>query len=138
MGPVSAASNQITGVIPAFSDITAGEPLATAANLNYFRANKLIESVQLSWETISEVTTAGFNLYRREVSGEFKKINDTLISTQVGGEALGAEYSYIDDDVEPGRRYEYKLEVIETSLQVASFALVTYWPYSVSLPFIQH
>jgi len=109
----------------------------TAVDLNYFRAHKASTGVELTWETASETTTAGFNLYRRELSGEFIKLNTEYIPTKNGGQPLGSTYTYLDTTAVPGVVYEYKLDVIENSLQVSTSVMVTYWPYSVMLPLLQ-
>lgn len=110
----------------------AGEP--TAVELNYFRASRTSEGVLLSWETVNEASLAGFNLYRREPGGEFIQVNSELITPQAGGQPLGSAYTFLDEDIPLNRRYEYRLEGIETSLQVGSFANTTFWPYSTLLP----
>jgi hypothetical protein len=108
----------------------------TAVTMNTFSAAKASAGVQLSWETVSEASTAGFNLYRREASGNFVLVNDTLIPPQVAGQPLGATYFYLDTSALPNRLYEYKLETIDTSMNVSSSTLFTYWPYAIMLPMV--
>ncbi len=112
--------------------------IPTAANLNYFKASKDPAGVLLSWETVSEAATAGFNLYRREPGGEFVQLNSSLIPPLAFGQPLGAAYTYLDLSAEAGKSYEYKLEVISNQLQVSAAVLTTYLPYSISLPIIRH
>jgi len=72
-----------------------------------------IPPVLLSWETASEVGSAGFNVYRAEASGDnFVQVNATLIPAE-GDEMVGAAYRFEDDDVQPGRRYAYRIEEVE-------------------------
>jgi hypothetical protein len=72
-----------------------------------------IPPVLLSWETASEVGTAGFNVYRAPYSSDdFVQVNGALIPAQ-GDELVGAAYRYEDDDVVPGRRYTYRIEEME-------------------------
>jgi hypothetical protein len=77
-----------------------------------------IPPVALSWETASEVGTAGFNIYRADVSGtdvqdgDFVQVNPALIPAE-GDEMVGAAYRFEDDDVTPGRRYAYRIEEVE-------------------------
>jgi len=72
-----------------------------------------IPPVALSWETASEVGTAGFNVYRADApDGDFTQVNDSVIPAE-GDELVGAAYHFEDDDVTPGRRYAYRIEEVE-------------------------
>lgn len=72
--------------------------------------------VALTWETASEVGTAGFNVYRVPVGttdpGGFMQVNDELIPAE-GDELTGAAYRFVDENVRPGRRYLYQIEEVE-------------------------
>jgi hypothetical protein len=69
--------------------------------------------VTLSWETASEVGTAGFNVYRAAApGGDFVQINAALIPAE-GDELVGAAYRFEDDDVALARRYDYRIEEVE-------------------------
>ena len=122
-------------VSPQISDVSVFFGITpTAVELNYFRAARTPGGVQLTWETVNEATLAGFNLYRREPGGEFVLVNAELIAPQMGGQPLGSVYTFLDEGIPLDRRYEYRLEGIETNLQVGSFADTTFWPYSTLLP----
>lgn len=72
-----------------------------------------VPPVALSWETASEVGSAGFNVYRAEASGDdFVQVNAALIPAE-GDEMVGAAYRFEDDAVTPGRRYAYRIEEVE-------------------------
>ena len=129
------ASDGFTTATSTTWPFTAGEP--TAVELNYFRASRNPGGVLLSWETVSEATLAGFNLYRCEPGGEFVQINAGLIAPQMGGQPLGSAYTWLDEGIPLDRRYEYRLEGIETNLQPGSFAHATFWPFALSLPAVQ-
>lgn len=69
--------------------------------------------VVVEWTTASELSTAGFNLYRSDlVDGTYIKINTELIPASPDP-LTGGKYSYIDDQVKAGAMYYYKLEDIE-------------------------
>ncbi len=66
-----------------------------------------------TWETVSEVDTAGFLLYRSDSpAGPFSPITETPIPAK-GDPLVGASYKYKDRDVIWGQRYFYQLEEVE-------------------------
>jgi len=73
--------------------------------------------VIVTWSTLSEKKTAGFNLWRSdEEKGEYTRINSCIIEAK-GGATLGAHYSYTDDTASytrTGVTWHYKLEDIDT------------------------
>jgi hypothetical protein len=76
-----------------------------------------IPAVVLSWETASEVGTAGFNVFRApawETAAEeqWTKVNAELIPAE-GDELSGANYVLEDEGLTPGRRYHYRIEEVE-------------------------
>lgn len=109
----------------------------TTTLVENFRAARDASGVVLSWQTLSEGSTAGFHLYRRERSGSFAKLNGELIPPQHPGQPLGAAYTYLDSTTVPGTAYEYRLDVVENSMQVSASLLAAYWPYWIGLPFVQ-
>ena len=71
--------------------------------------------VTVTWETASEVNTAGFLLYRGETGdGPFELIVDTPIAAR-GDPLVGPSYEYHDRQVSWGGRYFYQLEEVERS-----------------------
>ncbi len=69
--------------------------------------------IEVNWKTASEFDTAGFNVYRSErPDQDFIRINDALIHS-TADTTSGAEYSYIDQEVNRGTTYYYKLEDVE-------------------------
>lgn len=69
-----------------------------AVTLKNFSAAVVDEGVVISWETLSEVNTLGFNLYRSEtLDGEKVMVNPELIlSNLVPGSLGGALYEHLD------------------------------------------
>ena len=86
--------------------------LAAAIVISEFRTPA---SVTITWNTETELGTAGFHILRSESpDGVFEQITPTLISG-LGNEFSGAAYEYVDDKVDPGKDYFYKLQEIEVS-----------------------
>ena len=60
---------------------------------------------ELNWQTASEVDNLGFKVLRSaSAQGPFEIITETMIPTAAGG-----CYSWVDDTVQPGLTYYYKL-----------------------------
>ena len=71
------------------------------------------QGATITWETASEVDTAGFNLYRStSPDGPWEKINDQLIPPSEDP-VSGGKYQYVDESAEPGQTYYYQLEEVE-------------------------
>jgi hypothetical protein len=69
--------------------------------------------VVVTWETASEVETAGFHVFRRPAeNGSFSRITETPVPAE-GDPLVGASYRYEDQDVTWGQRYVYQLEEVE-------------------------
>lgn len=66
--------------------------------------------IEITWITETEFDTAGFNVWRSDSQqGEYLKVNDLLIPGAPDA-AAGAEYRYVDEGVERGKIYYYRLE----------------------------
>ncbi len=88
----------------------------TALDLLRFTATDHANGMLIAWETSSERDTWGFHLWR-SVDGQRSnavRITATPIVAR-GRKTSGATYSWLDTDVEPGKRYTYWLEEIENS-----------------------
>jgi hypothetical protein len=69
--------------------------------------------VVVTWETASEVDTAGFLLYRSDSpANPFTLLTETPVPAQ-GDPLVGDSYRYVDRDVTWGERYFYQLEEVE-------------------------
>jgi hypothetical protein len=86
----------------------------TAVDLIRFQAFPVGDGLQVEWETATEIDNAGFNLYRSDVAeGGYVQLNAGLIPSRVPGGAMGAIYTWLDGDVQPGMTYFYRLESVD-------------------------
>ncbi len=86
--------------------------LLLAAAVLYFQLGRPA-SIDVEWNTATELETAGFNLYRSQSPNNgFEQINDTLIPSE-GSATSGATYLFTDESVTPGETYYYLLEEVE-------------------------
>ena len=88
--------------------------IPTAVHLLRFEALADGVDVRVEWETATEVSTLGFNLYRSDgPAGEREMLNGALIPVQAPGSSDGGLYSWPDRMVEPGITYYYWLEEVD-------------------------
>ncbi len=82
-----------------------------------FTAEKTDLGVLIRWTTESEVNNAGFNLYRSKNSdASYEKINNQLIKGAINS-SVANDYEYLDNAIENGNNYFYKLEDVDLSGQ---------------------
>lgn len=82
--------------------------------------------IKIEWRTETEVDTAGFNVYRStSPDGQYVKINEQLIPGQ-GSATSGASYEYVDEQVEVGQTYYYRLEDIELDNSTERHEVIEY------------
>lgn len=80
----------------------------TAAYIWFFQPAQLT----ITWTTENELDTIGYNVYRSDsADGEFLQINDVLIPAHTDA-FLGGEHEFVDDGVQRGNTYFYKLETV--------------------------
>lgn len=96
-------------------DVTHVNP--TAATLVSFSGKDAGKGkVRLEWETGTELTVVGFNVFRAtKKDGVYTKLNKQLVDAQELGMVNGANYRYDDKKVKTGKSYWYKLEVVKGS-----------------------
>ncbi len=93
--------------------IPSGEPLAVA--LAAFTAEAQADGVLVSWETVSEMNNAGFNLYR-SASAAGPQTLLAHVPSQAPGSSGGFAYTWADRaDLTPGTTYYYTLEDVDLS-----------------------
>ena len=94
-------------------DQSPNEGTDTLIELAAFAATAQGQAVTLTWQTLSEIDNAGFNLYRRAAhESDWSLLTDALVPA-AGGPTFGADYSYLDESVLPGLTYYYMLEDVE-------------------------
>jgi len=89
--------------------IDLGNPTAATVSAPY--ATALANSIQVDWETYSELYITGFNLYRA-TSLDGPQTLVSSIQSKHTGKAQGDTYGYTDANVQPGVTYTYWLEVL--------------------------
>ncbi len=116
-------------------DIGADELVAvTAVELSSFEARGWDSSVELSWETASELDNLGFHVYRAlSERGPYERITRFAIPG-LGSSPAGARYGYTDRDVANGTTYFYQLEDIETTGKTERHGPVSATPVSGASP----
>ena len=87
-----------------------------AVTLASFEAQGQTSSILLTWETVSEIDNAGFNLYRSDSSAGPGELQ-TFVPSAAPGSSQGAAYEWTDLDVLPGVTYFYWLEAIDLNGQ---------------------
>jgi hypothetical protein len=113
-----------------YSPFAAADEDPTAAVIVDFAAVPRWDGVRLTWETGSELTLVGFNLFRSlVVEGPYEQINPTLIPAEHPGSVEGDTYSWRDVGVSGGTDYYYRLETVLQGGGAAS-----YGPVSATVP----
>jgi hypothetical protein len=70
--------------------------------------------VLVSWRTVSEIGNIGFNLWRSDApDGPWTLL--AFVPSQAPGAAAGAQYQVIDDGVQAGRTYWYRLQDMDAA-----------------------
>ena len=91
-----------------YADFGFMPPKPTAAFLGPFRVYASGGQVVVEWQTVSEVDTVGFHLYRQTQNGSKEKVNATLLPGLLTA-PQGGVYRLVDPGARPGRCYTYEL-----------------------------
>lgn len=86
-----------------------------AVTLASFEAQQAGDHVLLSWETVSELNNAGFNLHRgASPAGPDRQLNEALIPSQAPGSSGGFSYVWEDAaELVAGQSYFYWLDDVD-------------------------
>jgi hypothetical protein len=88
----------------------------TAVTLAGFDAYQEGDHIVVAWETLSEIDTMGFHLWRgSSAAGPSERLNTTIIPAQAPGSGQGFAYAWRDRSVQPATRYYYWLEDVAVS-----------------------
>ena len=80
--------------------------------------------VRVEWQTVTEIETLGFNVWRsRTPQGTYEQVNPELIPSQALG-TIGTAYSYVDASAASGTWY-YRLEVVNSSGETLAYGPVS-------------
>ena len=107
---VACAGNVFFDLSNANFSITA---VPAAVTLASFAAEAQANQVLVSWETVSEINNAGFNLYRSTSDDGSDRTLLASILSLAPGSSQGARDSYGDTAVQDGQIYYYWLESID-------------------------
>ena len=84
-----------------------------AVDLARFEASSERGGIRLTWETISEVDSLGFHVYRAESrAGPGERLTEAMIPIQAPGSPEGAVYTWLDEIIEHGITFYYWLEEV--------------------------
>jgi hypothetical protein len=90
-------------------------PMDVPIELASFSAEPEAGGAQLTWLTLSETDNFGFNLGRAPLeTGPFARVNEVLIPG-AGTTSTPHTYGYLDETVQPGTIYWYRLEDVSLS-----------------------
>lgn len=99
--------------LDSFSDFTGTPQSPTSVSLAYLQALSGPAWIEISWATLIELDTLGFNIYRADSpDGPRTLLTSAMIPCKVPGSSSGAEYSYVDTSAVPGVTYYYWIEII--------------------------
>jgi predicted extracellular nuclease len=87
-----------------------------AITLADFAAQANGNHILVTWQTVSELSNLGFNLWRSSSpTAPTERLTEELIPSQAPGSGQGFAYSFQDHDVEPAPTYYYWLEDVDTN-----------------------
>lgn len=92
----------------------------TFVELSNFAAQADVNSIRLEWQTATENGTAGFHVLKSQRrDGPFEAISQDLIKSKPD-----KSYSFVDEDVQAGQRYFYRLRELDVYGATSEYGLV--------------
>ncbi len=87
----------------------------TPVALGALDAQPVAGGVEVTWVTLQEIGISGFSILRSSDGVAYARISPNLILSKSPGSLMGAEYAYLDGDVQSGVTYFYQLEVVNAN-----------------------
>jgi hypothetical protein len=125
----SDAGSVVRAGVTQFSDWTVSDGMPLAVTLASFTAQVEGDHVLVAWETLSEIDTQGFNLWRGLAADGSDRELLAHVPAQAPGSTQGAAYQVQDAAVQAGYTYWYWLEDIDLSGQAT-----LHGPVSATMP----
>lgn len=96
-------------------ELAATEDVVTAAVVSGLTAHAGPGGVVLEWETVSEVGTVGFDLFRwAPERKEYERVNRRLLTARLDA-PQGSRYRFVDSGADPGAPQRYLLVEVEAA-----------------------
>jgi len=114
-GPHDGESNVLTGVLDDNMYQQIGDNnFSLPVELSDFSVSEANGFAVLKWSTETETINLGFNVYRSQSDlNQFEKINKGLVPGS-GTSTIKHTYTFEDKNVEYGKKYDYKIENIDS------------------------
>jgi uncharacterized repeat protein (TIGR01451 family) len=68
----------------------------TAVQLAQFAVRKMTDSVEVSWQSVSEAEIMGFHIWRQVNGGRLERVTKAVLAAQKPGQTAGASYRWMD------------------------------------------
>jgi len=110
-----------------------------AIDLVAFKAAYSQGQVLIEWETATEINIAGFYLKRSTTLAPLFEDISGFIPAEGSG-VIGAEYDFIDLNIDEGTTYYYVLEIVDTSQNIEYSKIISVYAGNqlIYLPLIQN
>ena len=112
----------VYGEYEIFGQRLGGTSLPLPIELTQFTAKRNKHSVDLNWETATEVNNKGFDIERSSDGYDFKKIG---WQNGKGNSNILEQYSYVDSDIQKGQIYYYRLKQIDYNNQFSYSKIIS-------------
>jgi len=109
LNQADAYNHRLTGTVTGFSQFTAGQQGIMPVKLQSFNTNVSKRDVTLNWITSSEINNKGFEIFRKNISGEWQSIG---FMDGKGKENIITNYSFRDTKLSSGK-YSYRLKQVD-------------------------